>query len=85
MAKNTTPEVSTIDRLIASNRRSYQVILDGAEKRAERLRKWLDRECRRRDRQSEVWDWFRERRNAKVDEAVERMLNPFARRRRRNA
>jgi len=51
---------SVIDRLIASNRRSCQAILDGAEKRGERLREWLDRECRRRDRQSEIRDWFRD-------------------------
>lgn len=65
------------DRIAASIRRTTRAILDEDAKRAQRLQAWLNGHLRRRDHLHDKLDAARDRKRARLDAAVERMLNPF--------
>lgn len=76
--------MTTPDRLADSTRRTRQAILDGDEKRAERLQAWLNRHLQRQERFHDACDSLRDSREAKINAAIERMTSPFHRKEQRS-
>lgn len=69
--------MTKLDRLFEALKRSRRTILDGDEKRADRLKWWLNRHMRSQELLYDSYDAIRDKQQAKIDRAIERMLDPF--------